>query len=409
MKEEVSVTRQIQQLKISLSDFVSKFDHGELRMIEIREDLISQSKDILELKLQIISVSQEIEKNRTIDISSSDNYSDCPVCRNHIEDNSQEKCGVCGWILINEKHLDSKIYNPLLDWAIRYYHQVQDLESRSNYDRLKVNDRLDRQSDTINLLERQLETVLSYLKSESTGYPQDLSIEMISSIDSEVNNQHLCSEETSFLEEYCVTDNSIINNQDNLVYPDISSSPVILDSFTFLEELIKEPSIQLTTSSELDLSPFKLDVKQGTSISENSNFDIESSSNKSEASIQYIILDYYHNPKEFMSKYQVRIANITKNNINANRGSEGKNVVLEETNRGNYWIFNFEDCHYLVPVEDKYINQHSYTTTCTIFTGHNYTPDYQKIQLIKPAIVSIDPNTNPQTWRLQQQGELTFS
>jgi hypothetical protein len=125
--------------------------------------------------------------------------------------------------------------------------------------------------------------------------------------------------------------------------------------------------------------------------------------------IQEIISDYYHNPREFTTKYQVKIANITKDSINANRGSEEKNVILEETNRGNYWIFNFEDFHYLVPVEDKYINQHSYTTTSTIFEGHNYTPDYQKIQLIKPAIVSIDPNTSPQTWRLQQQGELAFS
>jgi hypothetical protein len=123
---------------------------------------------------------------------------------------------------------------------------------------------------------------------------------------------------------------------------------------------------------------------------------------------QEIISNYYHNPKEFASKYQVKITNITKDSINSNRGSEEKTVVLEENNRGNYWIFNFGDYHYLVPVEDKYINQHSYTTTSTIFEGHNYTPDYQKIQLVKPAIVSIEPNTNPQTWRLQQQGELVF-
>jgi hypothetical protein len=123
---------------------------------------------------------------------------------------------------------------------------------------------------------------------------------------------------------------------------------------------------------------------------------------------QEIISDYYHNPKEFASKYQVKIANITKDSINYNRGSEEKNIILEETNRGNYWIFNFGDDNYLVPVEDKYINQHSYTTTSTIFEGHNYTPDYHKIQLIRSAIVSIDPNTNPQTWRLKEQGELVF-
>ena len=123
---------------------------------------------------------------------------------------------------------------------------------------------------------------------------------------------------------------------------------------------------------------------------------------------QEITSDYYYNSSQFAAKYQPITANITKDSINTNRGNESKIVILEEINRGNYWIFDFNNSTYLVPVEDKYINQHSYTTISTIFEGHNYTPGYQKIQLLKPAIVSIEPNTNPQTWRLQQQGELVF-
>jgi hypothetical protein len=161
----------------------------------------------------------------------------------------------------------------------------------------------------------------------------------------------------------------------------------------------KQINIDSVNNIGSTVKTFSNDIKQNSSIL--NLYDLPKSH-------QEIISDYYHNPREFTTKYQVKIVNITKDCINANRGSEEKNIILEETNRGNYWIFNFEDDNYLVPVEDKYINQHSYTTTSTIFQGHNYTPDYQKIQLIRPAIVSIDLNTNPQTWRLQQQGELAF-
>ncbi|MCY7335708.1 MAG: hypothetical protein LH613_05765 [Chamaesiphon sp.] len=124
---------------------------------------------------------------------------------------------------------------------------------------------------------------------------------------------------------------------------------------------------------------------------------------------QEIASEYYHNLTHFATKYQVKTVNVTKDSINYNRGSDEKIVILEEAQRGNYWIFSYDEYIYLVPAEDKYINQHSYTIASTIFEGHNYTPDYQKIQLLKPAIVSIDTTTNPQTWRLQQQGKLAFS
>jgi hypothetical protein len=169
------------------------------------------------------------------------------------------------------------------------------------------------------------------------------------------------------------------------------------DRFTKQDREIADLKIQLALLTITGLSEINNVCRENNSLTTSSGITYE-----------LILSDYCHNSREFATKYQVKIANITKDCINANRGSEDKNVVLEETNRGSYWIFNFGDNNYLVPAEDKYINQHSYTTTSSIFEGHNYTPDYQKIQLIKPAIVSINPNTNPQTWRLQQQGELAF-
>ncbi len=278
----------------------------------------------------------------------------CPVCNNTLQADTREDCDKCGWILKTEGLLDTKTGSSLINWAVRYYDRVVELEGRSKYRQDRFNQRLDDQRYDIGLLQSQIKNIFEHFPEITSAVSSDETI-----IDLEKN--------------------TALNS---------------VDSSEYLRSLKTE-----------DVEPISIDRQELVPSQQEEHNSISSELPKPH---QEIISDYYHNPKEFTTKYQVKIANITKDSINANRGSEEKNVILEETNRGNYWIFNFGDDNYLVPVEDKYINQHSYTTTSTIFEGHNYTPDYQKIQLIKPAIVSIDPNTNPQTWRLQEQGELAF-
>jgi hypothetical protein len=279
-------------------------------------------------------------------------HSACPICSTIIEDRTKEDCDKCGWILGTEGLLSPRIYDSLLDWGVRYYERVKELENRGKYRQDLLNNRLDRHKDEIDTLQKQIQRIFAH-------------------------------------------------------FPEITATPISKETSITLEKNI---SIDFTDHHQ-DLNPSAVEeivIIDRPKIVPSQQEEHDSISSELPKPHQEIISDYYHNPREFTTKYQVKIANITKDSINANRGSEEKTVILEETNRGNYWIFNFGDDNYLVPVEDKYINQHSYTTTSTIFEGHNYTPDYQKIQLIKPAIVSIDPNTNPQTWRLQQQGELAF-
>lgn len=281
-------------------------------------------------------------------------HSICPICSNTVKDFTREDCDNCGWNLKIENLLESRIYDLLIDWGIKHYDKGKELESRGRYRQNLLDKRLYRHKDEIDLLQKQVESIL-------THFPGIMPVSLV--------------KETTIDLEKTTPVNSTDSHEkaENLKVEELES--VAIDR----QELVPLQQEELNaTSSELQ----KL--------------------------YQDIVSDYNHNPREFTTKYQVKIANITKDSINSNRGSEEKNIILEETNRGNYWIFNFDDYHYLVPVEGKYINQHSYTTTSTIFEGHNYTPDYQKIQLVKPAIVSIDPITNPQTWRLQEQGELVF-
>jgi hypothetical protein len=284
-------------------------------------------------------------------------HSACPICDTTIKDRTREDCDQCGWIIEIEGVLNTRIYDLLVDWGLRHYEKVKELESRGRHRQNLLNERLYRHKDEIDLLQKQMQSVLAH-------------------------------------------------------FPEIMTIPLARETIINLEKTTSENSID----DRENLQNSKTEESESESVPVDRQEIVLSHQEENNSTIselpkphQAIISDYYHNPREFTTKYQVKVANITKDCINANRGSEEKNIILEETNRGNYWIFNFEDYNYLVPVEGKYINQHSYTTTSTIFEGHNYTPDYQKIQLIKPAVVSIDLNTNPQTWRLQQQGELAFS
>ena len=126
---------------------------------------------------------------------------------------------------------------------------------------------------------------------------------------------------------------------------------------------------------------------------------------------QEIVAAYCHKSSEFALAYRIRIASVTKDSIYSSWGIESKNVVLAQTHgRGNYWIFNAGDCTYLVPAKSKYIDRHAYTIASWLFEGHNYTPDYLNIQLVKPAVViPLTIDTHPPMWQLQHQGELIFS
>lgn len=274
----------------------------------------------------------------------SQSHFSCPVCDTSVQNDTIERCDKCKWVFGIDKELSHDLQCKLHEWARDYYELTVKL-GQDEYDYKKLNSRFNRQRDEI-------ENIKDDINKFNKSFPL-----LLSNI-----------EEIKFI----LTTNDRALNENSQEF----EAKEVEDNIIEQEKLLKDKFF--LTAQELTQAP------------------------------QNIISDYYHNPREFAVKYQAKIANITKNSIANNRGSEDKVVILEEANKGNYWIFDFEDRTYLVPVEDKYINQHSYTTSSTIFEGHNYTSNYQKIQLVKPAIVSIEPNTNPQTWRLQQQGELVF-
>ena len=287
-------------------------------------------------------------------------HSACPICNTTIIDCTKENCHKCGWILEIEGLLNPKIYDSLLNWATQCYDRVQNLEGKSKYDLDLLNNRLYRHKEEIDLLKQQMESIFAHFPEiNSTLGSKEINID---------------SAKRTLREREDNNPIAVVTESDRNLLATVPDSNNI-ESGSILPEQ-EQPSLEVTKLPQVQ---------------------------------QEIASEYYHNLTQFATKYQVKTANVTKDSINYNRGNEEKIVILEETHRGNYWIFSYDEYIYLVPAEDKYINQHSYTIASTIFEGHNYTPDYQKIQLLKPAIVSIDTTTNPQTWRLQQQGKLAFS
>ncbi len=287
-------------------------------------------------------------------------YSNCPIC-NTVQNCNQEECDQCGWLLKIDNLLEPRIFDLLLDWSVKYYDRVRELESRGKYRQEILNNRLNTQRDDIDLLKQQISNISvhipeikSILSSQETKIDRDIDI-LITSVN------------FTEIEDASIIDEQYLEAPNNLDPLADSDDPVLPDR----EEL--NPKITPLSSAH-----------------------------------QEVISEYYHNISQFATKYHPKTASLNKDSINSNRGNEDKTAVLEETNRGNYWVFNFNDITYLVPVAGKYVNQHSYTTTTSIFESHNYTPDYKNIQLVKPAIVSIDPSTDPQTWRIQERGELVF-
>jgi hypothetical protein len=294
-------------------------------------------------------------------------HSTCPICNNPIQDRSLEQCDRCGWTLAVESLLEPKYYDLLLDWGSRSYDRIFELESRGSYRQDRLDQRLNSQRDDIHRLETQIKILCDRV-------PAIKSI-----LESNLARTEL---------------------EDNATKTSIDS--------TLVMESNPIENNNLSNSNEESLnSPIDLQIKAPVVSSINSIYG-QSDRTDSYQIYQSINSIYYHNANDFASKYNTITVSVNKESIERNRGNEDKTVIFEENTRGNYWLFTINEISYLVPVADKYINQHSYTTTALSFDCHSYTPDYQKIQLKKPAIVSIESHTNYRTWQLQERGELVF-
>jgi TolA-binding protein len=123
---------------------------------------------------------------------------------------------------------------------------------------------------------------------------------------------------------------------------------------------------------------------------------------------QYPFLDIYRqNPEIFKNQYVPEIVSEDAENLQKRRSGDYQEIILGKDRQGNYWLFNDGYTTYLIPSPKLKVNDLNIGTAGWLFTCENYTPGYQNMAIVRPAIVSSQLGTN-ERWKLEQKGILEF-
>jgi hypothetical protein len=123
---------------------------------------------------------------------------------------------------------------------------------------------------------------------------------------------------------------------------------------------------------------------------------------------EYPFLDTYRqNSDNFKNKYAPKVVSEDADNLQKRRSGDYQEIILGEDRQGNYWLFNDGSTTYLIPSPKLKVNDLNIRTAGGLFTCENYTPGYQHINIVRPAIVSTQLGGN-ERWKLEQKGILEF-
>jgi hypothetical protein len=124
---------------------------------------------------------------------------------------------------------------------------------------------------------------------------------------------------------------------------------------------------------------------------------------------EYPFLDTYRQSSDnFKNKYAPKVVSEDADNLQKRRSGDYQEIILGEDRQGNYWLFNDGSTTYLVPSPKLKVNDLNIRTAGGLFTCENYTPGYQHVTIVRPAIVSAQLGGN-ERWKLEQKGILEFA
>jgi hypothetical protein len=124
---------------------------------------------------------------------------------------------------------------------------------------------------------------------------------------------------------------------------------------------------------------------------------------------EYPFLDTYRQSSDnFKNKYTPKVVSEDADNLQKRRAGDYQEIILGEDRQGNYWLFNDGSTTYLIPSPKLKINDLNIRTAGGLFTCENYTPGYQHVNVVRPAIISIQQGVN-ERWKLEKKGILEFT
>jgi hypothetical protein len=123
----------------------------------------------------------------------------------------------------------------------------------------------------------------------------------------------------------------------------------------------------------------------------------------------YPFLDTYRRSTDnFKNKYSPKIVSEDADNLQKRWSGDHQEIILGEDRSGNYWLFNEDSAIYLIPSPKLKVNDMNMRTAGSLFDCNNYTPGYQSMTIVRPAIVSSQLGAN-ERWKLEQKGILEFT
>jgi hypothetical protein len=123
----------------------------------------------------------------------------------------------------------------------------------------------------------------------------------------------------------------------------------------------------------------------------------------------YPFLDTYRRSSDnFKNQYSPKLVSEDADNLQKRWSGDHQEIILGEERQGNYWLFNEGSAIYLIPSPKLKVNDMNMRTAGSLFDCNNYTPGYQSMIVVRPAIVSSQQGTN-ERWKLEQKGVLEFT
>jgi hypothetical protein len=140
-----------------------------------------------------------------------------------------------------------------------------------------------------------------------------------------------------------------------------------------------------------------------------SAYNLPSPSAAKAAPSLYPFLDTYRQSSDnFKNQYSPKIVSEDADNLQKRRAGDYQEIILGEDRQGNYWLFNDGSTTYLIPSPKLKVNDLNIRTAGALFTCENYTPGYQHVNIVRPAIVSAQTGMG-ERWKLEQKGVLEFT
>jgi hypothetical protein len=120
------------------------------------------------------------------------------------------------------------------------------------------------------------------------------------------------------------------------------------------------------------------------------------------------LVAYRQSSDNFKNQYSPKSVSEDADNLQKRWRGEQQEIILSEDRSGNYWLFDEDSAIYLIPSPKLKVNDMNMRTAGSLFDCNNYTPGYQSMSVVRPAIVSSQLGSN-ERWKLEQKGILEFT